>query len=112
MSRKKIMLIPVEEIPYINWGEKRASLFKGLLRERYRKPVTAYQLYKIIGGRIDYSASNLKKLMGDAGKSQTAHTVPLGKIIDICNLVEIDPRILFPIFDLEIPENLSNSLDS
>lgn len=106
------MLVLTSAVPYISWGERRAKLFKSLLHKALGSNVTSYQLHKLINNHVDFSVSNLKKIMGDAGKDQTAQTAPLDKVLKICEVLSIEPKELLPVVEIDAPKNFADPIDT
>ncbi|MCC5640466.1 hypothetical protein LC593_32490 [Nostoc sp. CHAB 5844] len=109
----KIMLILASAAPYVNWGESRAKLFKGLLKEKFGTEISSYQVHKLlVDAQVeDISIAYTKKLMGDSGKNYIAQTVALDKVIKMCKALEIPVDELVPIFEIETPRNFIDPID-
>jgi|GEM_PF-6624379 DNA-binding Xre family transcriptional regulator len=105
MQENKLMLILVSAAPYVSWGESRAKLLRRLLREKLNKDISSYQVHRLLveADIDDISIAYVKKLLGDSGKNHIAATVALDKVLQLCDVLQIKPSQLIPIFEIDAP---------
>ncbi len=109
---EKIILILASAAPYVSWGEGRAKLLRHLLDLKFDSYISSYQVHRmLVAANIeDISIAYVKKLLGDSGKDRIASSVALDKVLELCRVLEIEPKTLIPIFEFDAPKNFIDPL--
>jgi hypothetical protein len=108
----KVMLLLASAAPYVSWGESRAKLLRRLVTEKLSKETSSYQIHKMLiaAGVKDISIAYVKKLLGDSGKEHIAGAVALDKVLQMCQVLSIEPSELIPVFEVHAPKNFVDPL--
>lgn len=101
-NKVKRMFVLASAVPYINWGDERARLFRKLVGDR-----SSYQIADVLSkAGIDCSVAYVKKML--SGK---AVTVSLTLALSICEALSIEPYSLLPIHETIDTKNIQDPID-
>lgn len=102
MSEEKIVLVPIQEAPYINWDETRAKKLRMLLVDETRRSIAE----KLGEMGIEVSRQNVDRLLkGEAKWINTQH------ILAICEGFSLNLSDLIPVYALHVPIKATLQLD-